>query len=116
SDLPVTVCRQAAQAFTNVPHGTRLLSSLVLGPGSGDDSWHAATPSCLSCPDRLRCAKSDGGSDSLPLRFARVDRTPHLVPLEPSIRTRSGCDPAAFGPVANPAVLPGTVPTPDRKG
>jgi hypothetical protein len=67
SELPVTVSRQAAQAFTNVPGGTRLLWSVVLERGSADDSWHATTPSCPPCPDRLRCAKSDGESDSLPL-------------------------------------------------
>ena len=67
SELPVTVSRQAAQAFTNVPGGTRLLWPVVLERGSADDSWHATTPSCPPCPDRLRCAKSDGESDSLPL-------------------------------------------------
>src|SRR6266481_8072306 len=110
------VSLHAAQAFTNAPRGTRSLLFVVLEHGSADDSWHATTPSCPPCPDRLRCAKSDGGSDSLPLRFAAVDHTPRIVPLAPSISTRSGCDLSAFGPVASTTVLPGTVPTPGRKG
>ena len=54
SELHVTVSRHAAQAFTNAPRGTRLLSSVLLARGSADDSWHATTPSCPPCPDRLR--------------------------------------------------------------
>src|SRR6266566_6818664 len=107
------VSLHTAQAFTNAPCRTRPLWSVVLARGSADDSWHATTPSCPPCPDRLGCAKSDGGCGSLPLRSAAVDRTPGIVPLEPSLGTQSGCDLSAFGPVASPTVLPGTVPTPD---
>src|SRR5438874_10960223 len=109
------VSLHTAQAFTNAPCGTRPLWSAVLARGSADDSWHATTPSCPLCPDRLGCARFDGGSGSRPLRLAAVDHRPHIVPLVPSIRIRSGCDLPAFGSVANPAVLPGTVPTPDRR-
>src|SRR4051794_14223684 len=109
------VSLHTAQAFTNDPRGTRPLWSVVLAHESADDSWHATTPSCPPCPDRLGCARSDGESGSLPLLSAGVDRRPRTVPLVPSIRIRSGCDLLAFGPVANPAVLPGTVPTPDRR-
>jgi len=89
--------------------------SVLLAHGSADDSWHATTPSCRPCPDRLGCARFDGGSGSLPLLFVAVDRRPRIVPVVPSISIRSDCDLPAFGPVANPAVLPGTVPTPDRR-
>src|SRR5271157_1722720 len=107
--------RHAAQAFTNAPRGTRSLLSVLLAHGSADDSWHATTPCCRPCPDRLGCARFDGGSGSLPLLFVAVDRRPRIVPVVPSISIRSDCDLPAFGPVANPAVLPGTVPTPDRR-
>ncbi len=116
SELHVTVSRHAAQAFTNVPLGTRLLWSVFLAHGSADDSWRVTTPSCPPCPNRLGCARSDGGCGSLPWQLPAVDRTPRIVPLEASRAIRSGCDPSAFGPVASPTVLPGTVPTSDRKG
>src|SRR6266550_6050992 len=109
------VSLHTAQAFTNAPRRTRPLWSVVLARGSADDSWHATTPSCPPCPDRLGCARSDGGSRSHPLPSAEVEHRPHIVPLVPSIRIRSDCGLLAFGSVANPAVLPGTVPTPDRK-
>src|SRR5205809_6098395 len=108
------VSLHAAQAFTSAPRGTRSLLFVVLARGSADDSWHATTPSCPPCPDRLGCARSDGGSRSHPLLSAAVDHRPHIVPLVPSKRLRSDSGLLAFGPVANPAVLPGTVPTPDR--
>jgi hypothetical protein len=116
SELHVTVSRHAAQAFTNAPRGTRLLSSISLARGSADGSWHVTTPSCPPCPDRLGCARSDGGCDSRALRFAVVDCTPYIVPLVSSLRIRSGRDLSAFGRVARPTVLPGTVPTPGPKG
>src|SRR3954454_16129711 len=71
---------------------------------------------CPPCPYRPGCARSDGGSGSLPLRCAGVDRRSDIVPFVPSIGIRSDCGLSAFGPVASPAVLPGTVPTSDRKG
>src|SRR5262245_30386637 len=109
------VSLHAAQAFTNAPRGTRPLWSVVLARGSADGSWHATTPCSRPCPDRLGCARFGGGSGSLPLRFAAVGRRPRNVPLVPSISIRSDRDLPAFGPVASPAVLPGTLPTPDRR-
>src|SRR5260370_41215756 len=89
SELDVRVAPHPAQAFTNAPRGTRPLWSVVLARGSADGSWHATTPSCPPCPDRLGCARSDGGSRSHPLLSAEVDHIPHIVPLLPSIRIRS---------------------------
>src|SRR6202165_5821397 len=80
-ELDVRVAPHPAQAFTNAPRGTRPLLSVVLAHGSADDSWHATTPCCPPCPNRLGCAKCDGGSGSPPLRFAAVDRRRHIVPL-----------------------------------
>ena len=62
SELHVKVSLHAAQAFTNAPRRTRPLLSVVLAHGSADDSWHATTPSCRPCQDRLGCARCDGGS------------------------------------------------------
>ena len=42
------------------------LLSVVPVHGSADDSWHATTPSCRPCQDRLGCARYDGGRASLP--------------------------------------------------
>src|SRR5271165_1345337 len=111
-----TLAPHPARAFTNAPCGARSLLSVFLAPGSVDDSWHASTPSCQPCQNRLDCARSDGGSGSLPLLSAAVDRKPCIVPVVPSISTRSDCDLRAFGSVANPSVLPGTAPTSDRRG
>src|SRR6516225_9355151 len=110
-----TVAPHPAQAFTNAPHGTRPFRSVLLARGSADDSWHGTTPCCPPCPDRLGCAKSDGGSDSPPLQAAAADHRPGIVPLVPSEDIRSDCDLLASGPVANPTVPPGTVPTSDRR-
>src|SRR3954452_20608652 len=115
SELDVRVAPHPAQAFTNAPRGTRPLRSVVLARGSADDSWHASTPCCPPCPNRLGCARCDDGSGSPPLRSAAVDRRLDIVPLVPSIGIRSDCDPSASGSVANPTVLPGTVPTADRR-
>src|SRR6185312_4831873 len=115
SELDVRVAPHPAQAFTNAPRGTRPLWSVLLGRGSADGSWRATTPCCRIGPDRLGCARSDGGSGSLPRRFAGVDRRPRGGPPVPSTGIRSDCDPSAFGPVASPAVPPGTVPTSDRR-
>src|SRR5271157_4737859 len=114
-ELDVRVSPHPARAFTNAPCGARSLLSVFLARGSVDDSWHASTPSCQPCQNRLDCARYDGGSGSLPLLSAAVDRKPCIVPVVPSIRTRSDCDLRAFGSVANPSVLPGTVPTSDRR-
>src|SRR5437588_13132421 len=86
-----TVAPHPAQAFTNAPRGTRPLWSVLLARGSADDSWHGTTPCCPPCPDRLGCAKSDGGSDSPPLRSAGVDHRPDTVLLAPSGDIRSDC-------------------------
>src|SRR5512135_190762 len=115
SELDVRVAPHPAQAFTNAPRGTRPLSSVVLARGSADGSWHATTPCCRPCPDRLGCVRSDDGSGSLPPRFAGVGRRPDIVPFVPPRGIRSDCGLPAFGPVASPAVLPGTVPTSDRR-
>src|SRR6516165_199704 len=116
SELDVRVAPHPAQALTNAPRGTRPLWFVVLARGSADGSWHATTPCCRPCPHRLGCARSDGGSGSLPPLSAAVDRRPRIVPLAPPRGIRSACARPAFGPVASPAVLPGTVPTPDRRG
>src|SRR3954462_1568900 len=110
-----TVAPHPAQAFTNAPLGTRLLWSVVLGRGSADGSWRAATPCCLPCLDRLGCARRDDGSGNFPLRAAGVDRRPGIVPFVPSIESRTDCNLSASGSVANPTVLPGRVPTSDRR-
>src|SRR5271165_1140018 len=115
-ELDVRVSPHPARAFTNAPCGARSLLSVALARGSVDDSWHASTPSCQPCQNRLDCARSDGGFGSLPLLSAAVDRKPCIVPVVPSISTRSDCDLRAFGSVANPSVLPGTAPTSDRRG
>src|SRR5262245_14027770 len=115
SELHVKVPLHAAQAFTNALRGTRPFSSVVLGRESADGSWHATTPCCRWCPDRLGCVRSNGGSGSLPLRSAGVDRRPRIVPFVLSISVRSACDLLAFGPVANPAVRPATLPTSDHR-
>src|SRR5262249_23294206 len=115
SELDVRVAPHPAQAFTNAPRGTRPLPSVVRARGSAGGSWHATTPCCPPCPDRPGCARSDDGSGSLPPRFAGVDHRSDIVPSVPSIGIRSGCGLSAFGPVASPAVLPGTVPTSDRR-
>src|SRR5262249_25579559 len=115
SELDVRVAPHPAQAFPNAPRGTRPLWSVLLARGSADDSWHGTTPCCPPCPDRLGCARCDGGSGSLPPLSAAVDRRPRIVPLALSRGIRSACARPAFGPVASPAVLPGPVPTPDRR-
>ena len=115
-ELDVRVSPHPARAFTNASCGARSLLSVVLARGSVDDSWHASTPSCQPCQNRLDCARSDGGSGSLPLLSAGVDRRPRIVLLVLSISIRSACDLRAFGSVANPSVLPGTAPTSDRRG
>src|SRR5580704_14397501 len=80
SELDVRVDPHPAQALTNAPRGTRPLLSVLLARGSADDSWHGTTPCCRPCPDRLGCARSDGGSDSLPPRFAGVHHRLRIVP------------------------------------
>src|SRR3954453_23589814 len=115
SELDVRVAPHPAQAFTNAPRGTRPLSSVLLARGSADDSWHATIPCWPPYPYRLGCARSDDGSGSLPLRSAVVDHRPDIVPLVLSIDIRTDCDLPASGSVANPTVLPGTVPTPGRR-
>jgi len=91
----------AAQAFTNVLAGRGCFVRL-LARGSADDSWHETTPSCPPCPDRLRCPPNPRWMWQSPLRSAAVDRTPGIVPLEPSLKLKSGCDLSAFGPVPAP--------------
>jgi len=115
TELDVRVAPHPAQVFTNAPHGTRPLLSVVLARESADGSWHATIPCCPLCPIRLGCAKCDGGSDSLPQLSVAVDRRSHIVLLVSSRDIRSDCDLPASGSVANPTVLPGTVPTVDRK-
>ena len=110
-----TVSRHAAQAFTNAPRGTRPLLSLFLARGSADGSWHAITPCSPPCLDRLGCARCDGGFGSPPLLIAAVDRRPHIAPFVSSRNIRSACDLSASGSVAKSTVLPGTVPTADRR-
>src|SRR5580693_4639068 len=90
SELDVRVAPHPAQAFTNAPRGTRPLPSVVPARGPADGSWHASTPCYPPCPDRLDCARSDGGSGSLPLRFAGVDHRSDIVPFVPSLGIRSG--------------------------
>ena len=77
SELDVRVAPHPAQAFTNVPCGTRPLLSVFLARGSADDSWRVVTPCCPPFRDRLGYARSDDGSDSRPLLSAAVDRRPH---------------------------------------
>src|SRR3984893_18275289 len=81
SELDVRVAPHPAQAFTNAPRGTRPLPSVVRARGSADGSWHASTPCCPPCPDRLGCARPDDGSGSLPPRFAGVDHRSDIVPF-----------------------------------
>src|SRR6185437_15504104 len=104
-----------AQAFANAPRGTRLLWSVVLARGAADGSWRAATPCCPPCQDRLGSARFDDGSGCRPLQGTEVDRRPNIGPLASSRDTRSDRDLSASGSVANPTVLPGTVPTSDRR-
>src|SRR5262249_37496192 len=111
----VRVAPHPAQAFTNAPCGTRPLWSVVLARGSADGSWRVITPSCPPSSVRHGCARCDGGSDCRLLRVAGVDHRPHIVPLVSSRGIRSDRDLSASGPVANPSVLPGTVPTADRR-
>src|SRR5262245_42796156 len=84
SERDVRDAPHPAQAFTNSPLGTRCLRSVLLARGSADDSCHVTTPCCPPCPDRLSYARSDGGSDSPPLRAAAADHRPGIVPLVPS--------------------------------
>jgi hypothetical protein len=81
SELDVKVFLHPAQAFTNVPCGTRPLQSVVLARGSADDSWRGVRPCCPPSRNRLGCANCDGGSDSLPQLSVAVDRRPNIVPF-----------------------------------
>src|SRR5271157_4854176 len=73
-ELDVRVSPHPARAFTNAPCGARSLLSVFLARGSVDDSWHASTPSCQPCQNRLDCARYDGGSGSLPLGISEECR------------------------------------------
>src|SRR5271157_2635897 len=73
-ELDVRVSPHPARAFTNAPCGARSLLSVILARGSVDDSWHASTPSCQPCQNRLDCARYDGGSGSLPLGISEECR------------------------------------------